>query len=740
MPSNFGISASSFTGPASISGLRLWCDAGTLSGEGSAIATWNDLSSGRYDLTAVGTGPVWNANQVNGKPALTFNGSSNRFTIPDAVFTGQTGGEVFIVIKAAIDPAATTASSGIWHMSSDALTNDATYPYTTPGALYDAWGSTQRQMTGDINPTPTLAAWRVYNISSKPHDWIVRLDGTPLKRISTNAVGWSTAGNSMLGRSGSGNYWLSGKVAEILIYDHPLSRASRARIHTYLADKYALTVSTPQAYVSSFNPLSVSPSLWLDASDVGSITSTGSPALVSQWSDKSGNNRHFTQATAANKPGTGMATLGGMNVVSFDETDFLMGPIHNSAVDNFAVTIVLFPTGRLGSTQVQQFPLGNGAWATSGWSVSTAGYATSFIGWMRNGAAAELSTQVPLYEPQVITFARVAGTVGLWVDDIKTSNVSTSAPSTPTISSWLGNPAAGASFTGHVGEVISWSSATVQQALDMHAYAMGKWFDRPAPVTPSGWTPRDYGPILWFDASDLASITSAGGAVSAWANKAAPGATPANIPQVVQATAAAKPGTGAVTQNGLNVLTFDGGDCLTGAATNMNMGEYTAFVVADRTNPGVAGGGGLLTIHGSTGQDQSDLRSMTFVCNDTASSGGGQVPQVTLNQAVSGVTGQAQNLGYGVAPMSVWKAGHTGEIAWVWRGEAGYEALPRPGTYLAADGGVIIGGRFIGGVVSATNRHTGKICEVLVYPTFLTPTQRNLVDAYLTAKWGIKNG
>ena len=41
-------------------------------------------------------------------------------------------------------------------------------------------------------------------------------------------------------------------------------------------------------------------SVWLDAADSSTITLNGS--TVSQWSDKSGNGLHFSQATAANQP------------------------------------------------------------------------------------------------------------------------------------------------------------------------------------------------------------------------------------------------------------------------------------------------------------------------------------------------------------------------------------------------------------------------------------------------------
>jgi hypothetical protein len=41
-------------------------------------------------------------------------------------------------------------------------------------------------------------------------------------------------------------------------------------------------------------------SLWLDAADLSTITASGS--RVSQWRDKSGNGRHWSQPTDAQRP------------------------------------------------------------------------------------------------------------------------------------------------------------------------------------------------------------------------------------------------------------------------------------------------------------------------------------------------------------------------------------------------------------------------------------------------------
>lgn len=61
--------------------------------------------------------------------------------------------------------------------------------------------------------------------------------------------------------------------------------------------------------------------LWLDASDAATFTLSGSE--VTQWNDKSGNSRHASQGTSANRP-LRNGTLNGLSTVVFDgSNDFL---------------------------------------------------------------------------------------------------------------------------------------------------------------------------------------------------------------------------------------------------------------------------------------------------------------------------------------------------------------------------------------------------------------------------------
>jgi hypothetical protein len=67
---------------------------------------------------------------------------------------------------------------------------------------------------------------------------------------------------------------------------------------------------------TGFNPKSLPGlALWLDASDPASVLLTDN--AVSQWSDKSGNGRHFTQSTPNNRPSY-VTTVNGRNAITFD--------------------------------------------------------------------------------------------------------------------------------------------------------------------------------------------------------------------------------------------------------------------------------------------------------------------------------------------------------------------------------------------------------------------------------------
>ena len=81
----------------------------------------------------------------------------------------------------------------------------------------------------------------------------------------------------------------------------------------------------PQQY-GLWYPGLISTALWLDAADASTVTTVSGG--VSQWSDKSGNARNFTQSTAGRRPTYTASALNGRSAVTPDgSNDWLTGPV-----------------------------------------------------------------------------------------------------------------------------------------------------------------------------------------------------------------------------------------------------------------------------------------------------------------------------------------------------------------------------------------------------------------------------
>ena len=77
---------------------------------------------------------------------------------------------------------------------------------------------------------------------------------------------------------------------------------------------------------------------WVKADDAATITESGGE--VSQWSDKSGAGNHVTQTTAGAKPKTGLSTINGKNVITFDSTDSIFRTGTSICANGFTVFTV----------------------------------------------------------------------------------------------------------------------------------------------------------------------------------------------------------------------------------------------------------------------------------------------------------------------------------------------------------------------------------------------------------------
>jgi hypothetical protein len=110
-----------------------------------------------------------------------------------------------------------------------------------------------------------------------------------------------------------------------------------------------------------WTPAEIATLLWLDASDAGNFTLTGS--AIDQWDDLSGNANHVTQAT--NKPTFDTVTniINGLSVVTFDGTNDVLGKSSISGFPNNATgyTMVTITRPRAGTSQRALFDVSDGA-------------------------------------------------------------------------------------------------------------------------------------------------------------------------------------------------------------------------------------------------------------------------------------------------------------------------------------------------------------------------------------------
>jgi len=232
------------------------------------------------------------------------------------------------------------------------------------------------------------------------------------------------------------------------------------------------------------------------------------------------------------------------------------------------------------------------------------------------------------------------------------------------------------------------------------------------------WMPTAIpGCVAWFDASHAASIIASAGAVSQWSDRSGLGN------HVTQATAAKKPTTGLVTQNGRNVISFDGDDWLKRTGhTPVAATAYSIFAVFRKTGANTAYEAGPLSLSNAASGRPIDMWGGNRWCEANQFSGGANYPNINLNTSWSQLTWKGIK---GTNPVH-----HALEERK--NGAAAYSnILNYTITWQNLSQEIVIASR-ADGVTSLR----GDIAEIVLYDSALSDTDRNTVESYLKAKWG----
>lgn len=235
-----------------------------------------------------------------------------------------------------------------------------------------------------------------------------------------------------------------------------------------------------QASGATFTPLSLSPILWLDASDTSTITSAAN--RVSAWADKSGNGNNASQSTAGLKPTTNTTTMNGKNVLDFSSnlivtSSFLIHPA--------TTTFIVFTSS---SSAAQIFMEHGPNWNTSSGEIFFINSATQYsFGYNRGGAAplggnsAILTTRTSgAHQLSFVTDGTYANGLA-WQDAAaltKTLTYSNTVSTSATAVLNIGDRAGGAvlPLAGSLAEIIIYnSSLSTANRQTVEAYLKAKW-------------------------------------------------------------------------------------------------------------------------------------------------------------------------------------------------------------------------------------------------------------------------
>lgn len=223
-----------------------------------------------------------------------------------------------------------------------------------------------------------------------------------------------------------------------------------------------------------------------------------------------------------------------------------------------------------------------------------------------------------------------------------------------------------------------------------------------AAFTPGGIS----GCIGWWDASDAATITASSGSVSQWNDKSGTGH------HLTQGTGANQPTTGTRTQNGLNVIDFDGtGDFMLASYSpvaqpvtlwivhKFDSLAATQWIFGCTSSAGNTGwlyfqpGDVMLTLFGAFAGDGAGSTSTRAIAS--------RINGASSIMRINGVNGSAYN---------------AGAASWA-------ESDTR--TYF----GAVFGG--------ASNFFDGYVCEAALYSASVSAGDLTSLDTYSTAKWAV---
>lgn len=277
--------------------LTLWlrANAGTSSTTpGGTIASWADQSSAGNTVAQANTThqPTYQSNQLNGHPVV-------RFDTTDFLDRSVTGSALFNPAESTLLFVKKSVSGNVWFKWETATSNHVGMQLGTTVARFDFPNDSTGLLLG--SGTITDAFHLITALKGAAAQWLY-LDGAQ-DATRTNSGSLTTTGSAALtiGKNQTGTLNWIGDMAEVLIYRSALSPSARAKVESYLALKYGLTLAPAQPYVDSLGGM-----LWDGASnpfhhDVAGLARDDATGLA-QYQSRSASSDGIVTLTVGNTP------------------------------------------------------------------------------------------------------------------------------------------------------------------------------------------------------------------------------------------------------------------------------------------------------------------------------------------------------------------------------------------------------------------------------------------------------
>ena len=341
--------------PTSVPGCQLWLDAADATTftitSGSNVSTWSDKSGSNSSLSNTTSNPPY-FTTYNGYPTVSFRGSlsSTSNVLSNQTFSVAPANISIFIVTQALQNGSTFIYPGILTIFPNPLSG---YDYrnglsisggnATTQILSVYGGGTGNTITGIDYSGSGLTPRGVYSVVNTTNILYAYANGTQwgtntFTFDATNvgiALGMRHLG-SLRAEGGASAY--DGNISEVIVYNTALTTTQRQQIEGYLAWKWGLQASLPQALAPPFtNPTTIPGCiLWLDATDpAGTGVQPANGTTLTTWKDKSVSNFPFTSVGSAYNT-TAVNGLPGMtlstNFIGYDP-----GSAQNNWQEVFAV-------------------------------------------------------------------------------------------------------------------------------------------------------------------------------------------------------------------------------------------------------------------------------------------------------------------------------------------------------------------------------------------------------------------